>query len=61
MDEERLTVREAIEVLKSLGFRASTSTMANWRSGGGGPSYGKRQGRIFYTKDALATWVAAQQ
>lgn len=50
------TVQEAAE---GLGF--SPITLNKWRSEGGGPSYLKLRGRIFYRGDALNGWQATAE
>lgn len=52
---ERLTSAEAAALLG-----ISDATLRTWRSAGRGPSF-YRCGRVFYTRDDLAAWLAANR
>jgi hypothetical protein len=55
-----LNPERACEVLGSLGIRVSTSRLSVLRCLGGGPEFRKFGKRVFYTREALDSWVASK-
>lgn len=56
--EQWLSVKEAVEYIRSKGGRATETTLNSLRTRGGGPLFRKQIGAILYRKPALDKWMA---
>lgn len=58
--QRNLTPPETADFLGELISRPHTNTLANWRHAGKGPDHLKIGGRIYYSPEAIATWLAGE-
>ena len=57
--EQWLSVKEAVDYIRSKGGRATEATLNTMRSRGNGPTFRKQMGAILYRKSAIDVWMEA--